>query len=113
MKKQIRRTALVLSAIFTLAIAFTSTAVAQDDAAALYKAKCASCHAADGSGDTPVGKKMGVKALNSPEVAKNSDAAWTEATKKGKGKMPAYESKLTDDQIKELVKYMRGLAKGK
>jgi cytochrome c6 len=113
MRKQICRSALVLSAIFTLAIVFSSRAAAQDDAAALYKAKCASCHAADGSGDTPVGKKLGVKAFNAPDVAKNSDAAWTEATKKGKGKMPAYEGKLTDDQIKELVKYMRGLAKGK
>jgi mono/diheme cytochrome c family protein len=94
-------------------MAFASKAVAQDDSAALYKSKCAACHGADGSGDTPMGKKLGVKPFSSPEVAKNSDATWTEITNKGKGKMPAYAGKLTDDQIKGLVKYMRGLAKGK
>jgi mono/diheme cytochrome c family protein len=54
-----------------------------------------------------------VKAFSDPEVAKSSDAAWIEATKKGKGKMPAYDGKLTDDQIKDLVTFIRGLAKGK
>ena len=29
--------------------------------------------------------------------------------KKGKEKMPAYDKKLTDDQIKELIKYIREL----
>jgi cytochrome c6 len=95
-----------------LTMAVASPLRAQDDAS-LYKAKCASCHAADGSGNTPVGSKLGVKSLSDPEVAKHSDAEWDEITKKGKGKMPAYDGKLTDDQIKGLVKYMRGLAKAK
>ncbi len=99
---------LILAVMMTLA----SPLRAQDDAA-LYKSKCASCHAADGSGNTPIGTKLGVKALSDPEVAKHSDAEWAEFTKKGKGKMPAYDGKLTDDQIKGLVKYMRTLAKGK
>jgi len=104
----------ILGAVMTLAVvmALASPLRAQDDAG-LYKAKCASCHAADGSGNTPVGTKLGVKAFNDPEVAKHSDAEWTEITKKGKGKMPSYDGKLTDDQIKTLVKYMRGLAKAK
>ena len=44
------------------------------DAAALYKSKCAVCHGADGTGDTPMGKKLGVKSLKSPEVQKESDS---------------------------------------
>jgi mono/diheme cytochrome c family protein len=31
------------------------------------------------------------------------------AVNKGKGRMPAYDGKLTDDQIKQLVKYIRSL----
>jgi mono/diheme cytochrome c family protein len=112
MKALINKTVIGFAATFVLALAMSSSAVAQD-AAALYKAKCASCHAADGNGDTPVGKKLGVKAFSDPEVAKSSDAAWIDATKKGKGKMPAYDGKLTDDQIKDLVTFIRGLAKGK
>jgi cytochrome c6 len=79
----------------------------------LYKTKCALCHAADGTGNTPAGKKMEVKSFSAPEVAKNSDAAWIDITKAGKGKMPGYAGKLTDDQIKDVVKHIRSLAKGK
>lgn len=105
----------LLSAGLVLAVVATVTSPlrAQDDAAALYKAKCVSCHAADGSGNTPVGTKLGVKPLSDPNVAKHTDAEWVDITKKGQGKMPAYDGKLTEDQIKSLVKYMRGLAKGK
>jgi len=112
MKALINKTVMAFAASFVLALAMSTSAAAQD-AAALYKAKCASCHAADGTGDTPVGKKLGVKSFSDPEVAKSADAAWTDATKKGKGKMPAYDGKLTDDQIKDLVTFIRGLSKGK
>ena len=80
-----------------------------EDVAALYKTKCASCHGADGKGDTAVGKKLGVRDFHSPEVAKAKDAELIEITTKGKEKMPAYDKKLTEDQIKELVKFIRSL----
>lgn len=103
----------VRTIVATLAVAFlfafTTTAAAQDDAAALYKSRCQVCHGADGKGDTPAGKKLGVKDFHSPEVTKRSDAELVEAIKKGKGKMQGYEGKLTDDQIKSLVKYLRSL----
>jgi cytochrome c6 len=81
---------------------------AADDAAALYKSKCQMCHGADGKG-TPAGQKMGVRDFHSPEVAKQSDADMAKITKEGKGKMPKFEGKLTDDQIKDLVKYIRSM----
>lgn len=99
-------------AMFALAAALvmstTGLAQAQDDAAALYKSKCQMCHGADGKG-TPAGQKLGVKDFHSPEVAKTSDEELFKATKEGKGKMPAYNGKLTDDQIKSLVKYIHTL----
>jgi cytochrome c6 len=82
---------------------------AQGAPESLYKAKCAVCHGPDGKGDTPMGKKLAVKGFQSPEVAKESDTELFDITKKGKGKMPGYDKKLTDDQIKELVKYIRSL----
>ena len=78
-----------------------------DDAAALYQAKCQVCHGADGNGNTAVGKKHGVPDFHSPEVAKMSDVELFDITKNGKNKMPAYKSKLTEDQIKSLIKYIR------
>jgi|SRR5215510_9053153 len=79
---------------------------AADDAAALYKSKCQVCHGADGKG-TAAGQKMGTKDFHSPEVQKQSDADLIKVTKEGKGKMPKYEGKLTDDQIKDLIKFIR------
>jgi mono/diheme cytochrome c family protein len=37
-----------------------------------------------------------------------SDADLIKATKEGKGKMPAFKT-LTDDQVKDLVQYIRSL----
>jgi mono/diheme cytochrome c family protein len=52
---------------------------------------------------------MGAKDFGSPEVAKMSDTDLFNVTKNGKDKMPKYDGKLTDDQIKSLVKYIRSL----
>jgi cytochrome c6 len=94
-------------------LALWSTPAAADDAAATYKAKCAMCHGADGKGDTPVGKKMGIRDLTSADVQKMSDAELITITTKGKDKMPAYENKLSAAQIKDMVAYIRQLAKAK
>jgi cytochrome c5 len=97
---------IIVAIVFAAALLAPSPAVAED-AAALWKAKCTSCHAADGSGGTPMGKKLNVKDIGSPEVQKMTDAQLTEIVAKGKNKMPAYDGKLTADQIKALVAHMR------
>ena len=97
--------------ISTMALALLLAAAlpaAAEDAAALYKSKCQVCHGADGKG-SPAGQKLGAKDFQSPEVAKQTDAELIKITKEGKGKMPKYEGKLTDDQIKDLIKYIRSL----
>jgi mono/diheme cytochrome c family protein len=96
--------------VMAVALAFAATsAFAQDDTAALYKSKCQACHGADGKGDTPTGKKVGAKDFHAPEVAKMSDTELFDITKKGKEKMPSYDKKLTDDQIKALIKFIHSL----
>jgi mono/diheme cytochrome c family protein len=96
---------------FSLLVLLVSPAVWAEDAAAVYKAKCAMCHGPDGKGDTPTGKAMKVASLVSDEVQKKTDAQLIDSTTNGKNKMPAFKGKLTDDQIKDLIKYIRGLAK--
>src|SRR5437773_8657121 len=89
-----------------MAIFLSSPAVAQD-AAATYKAKCAMCHGADGKGG-----KMGTRDFASPEVKAETDAQLTDIVSKGKApKMPAYGEKLKPEEIKDLVAYIRTLAK--
>lgn len=77
----------------------------------LYKAKCASCHGADGKGETPVGKLYKLHNLGSAEVQKQSDDELTSIISKGKNKMPGYGRSLKEDQIKDLVSYVRAFTK--
>jgi mono/diheme cytochrome c family protein len=114
MNLRIFQTSLVSFLLTASSLACSRSAHAADDAASLYKAKCVACHAADGSGNTPTGKALGTLDLRSPEVQKQTDAQLIDATANGKGKkMPAYKGKLTDDQIKQLIGYIRELAKTK
>lgn len=92
-------------------LSLSTTARAQSDGAALFKAKCAPCHGADGKGQTPMGKAVKARDLGSEEVQKESDAQLTEIVNNGKGKMPGYKGKLTDAQIKDLVAFVRTLKK--
>ncbi len=99
----------VVLALFSLFLPVTRA----DDAAALYKSKCAMCHGPDGSGSTPTGKAMKVADLRSEEVQKKTDAQLIEFVTNGKDKMTGFKGKLTEPQIKDLVKYVRELAKKK
>jgi len=98
----------LFSLLVLLGLAMIARPAMAADAEALYKSKCQMCHGADGKG-SPAGQKMGVRDFHSPEVAKESDAELFKITKEGKGKMPKQEGKLTDDQIKELISYIRKL----
>jgi mono/diheme cytochrome c family protein len=101
---------LLLCALLAVAVVLWSSAAKADgDAAATYKAKCAACHGPDGKGETPTGKAMKVRSFASDEVKKQSNAELTGIIVKGKGKMPGYDKKLTEDQIEGLVKYIRSL----
>jgi cytochrome c6 len=99
---------MLLSMLVLLGVVMISRPAMADDVEALYKSKCQVCHGADGKG-SPVGQKLGVRDFHSPDVAKESDADLHKITKEGKGKMPKFEGKLTDDQIKALIKYIRSL----
>jgi mono/diheme cytochrome c family protein len=92
-------------------LCFSASSLRADAAtAAVYKAKCASCHGADGSGKTSAGKTLKVRDLCSTDVQKLSDAELTKMISDGKGKMPAYAKKLSAEQIKSLVAMIRSLA---
>ena len=71
------------------------------DGAATFKAKC---------GNTPMGKKMALRDLRSPEVQKQTDAQLSDVIAKGKGKMPPFGKSL-GGQIPELVAHIRTLRK--
>ena len=87
------------------------------DAKTNWANNCAQCHGPTGKGDTKMGKMVGAMDLTDPKVqAEFTDAKATQSIKEGvkqngKTTMKAFGGKLTDDEIKALVAYVRTLKK--
>ncbi len=77
------------------------------DGAAIYKAKCAICHGADGKGQTPPGKALKVRDLGSSEVQKLSNAEMQKIIVDGKGKMPGFKSSLDQAALDAVIGFVR------
>lgn len=104
------RAAIVLAILIFLG-QLANSVRAQDSGAALYKAKCAACHGADGKGETAMGKANKLRDLGSPDVQKQSEEDLSVIITNGKNKMPAYGKSLKREQVKDLEAFIRSLAK--
>ncbi len=99
-------------------VALTAGAVSVKaaDVAANWEKACQKCHGADGKGDTKMGKKTGVKDMTTAEYQTNlKDDKAFKAIKDGikdgdTVKMKPAEG-LSDDEIKDLVAFVRKLKK--
>jgi len=99
-------------ALLIAPITLCTSAAFAADAAANWNQHCASCHAKDGSGNTMMGKKSGAKDYRDAKVqAEFTDAQATQLISEGKDKMKPFKGKLTDDEIKALVAYVRAFKK--
>jgi mono/diheme cytochrome c family protein len=100
------------TALFIAPITLYASGAFAADAATNWNQHCASCHAKDGSGSTMMGKKLGVKDYRDPKVqAEFTDAQATQLITDGKDKMKAFKGKLSADEIKALVAYVRTFKK--
>jgi mono/diheme cytochrome c family protein len=77
----------------------------------LFKSKCAMCHGPDGGGNTPMGKRLNLRDLRSSDVQKHTDDELAAIITNGKPPMPAYGKTLSSDDIRQLVAYLRSIAK--
>ena len=109
-----------MKTIVTIAISLLIAAplsVRAADAKANWDANCAQCHGKSGAADTKMGKTLNAKDLTDPKVqAEFTDAKATQSIKEGvkdngKTTMKSFGGKLTDDEIKALVAYVRTLKK--
>jgi mono/diheme cytochrome c family protein len=110
MGEHMRQQVLHVIAASLLGCLATVGAQAQSDAAKVFKTNCSLCHADDGSGSSPTGKAMKAKDLRSDEVQSQTDAALIEVITKGRGKMPAFGTKIKPDGVASLVAYIRSIA---
>ncbi len=108
--KMTKIAALVLTIAVALFVLIPNLSWAEDGAA-IYKAKCAACHGADGAGK-PAAK---IPSLVSDDVKKLSDADLTDFIANGgpsKKATHAFASKgLTPEQIKAVDEAVRDLQK--
>jgi|YelNatPaOPRAMG01_1025707.scaffolds.fasta_scaffold05297_11 cytochrome c553 len=101
---------LAILAIATIAIWNTSAADAKEN----WTKYCKGCHGVEGKGDTTLGQKLKCRDYSDPKVQESvKDEDIFKAIKEGypKGNMKPLGDKLSDDEIKELVKYLRSLKK--
>jgi len=104
--------------ILTMSILIAASVSARAaDAKTNWANNCAQCHGTSGKGDTKMGKMLNAMDLTDPKKqASFTDAKATAAIKdgikqNGKTTMKAFGGKLTDDEIKALVAYVRTLKK--
>ena len=96
------------AAIALVFLGLAPSAGAADDAAGAqtYKSNCVVCHGADGTG-TPTGKSLKAPDLHSDAVQKMTVAQMITQVSDGKNNMPPFKSTLSEDQIKDVVAYVR------
>lgn len=94
------------------------TALHAADVSENWAKNCASCHGKDGAGKTKAGKLVGVQDLTDAAVQKAftdekaiADIKGGLKDKSGKDLMKPFGEKLSDDEIKALVAYVRTLQK--
>jgi mono/diheme cytochrome c family protein len=109
-----------MKALFSVALtllAASAMTLRGADAKANWDANCVQCHGKDGKADTKMGKTLNAKDLTDSKVqAGFSDAKAAESIKNGvkengKTTMKAFGDKLSEEEIKALVAYVRTLKK--
>ncbi|HEY0379801.1 MAG TPA: cytochrome c [Pyrinomonadaceae bacterium] len=79
----------------------------------IFKERCARCHGADGRGETVVGRMLSVPDFTDEEWWKKDarDDRFRESITEGKNEMPAFGKKLSRQEIRSLVAYVRRFGK--
>jgi mono/diheme cytochrome c family protein len=93
--------------------AFESSTESISEGKTLYIKHCASCHGKTGIGDGPKAKLIDTFSgdLTSTAYQSQSDGEQFYKTLIGRGDMPAYKNKLSDEDIWNIVNYMRSFKK--
>jgi mono/diheme cytochrome c family protein len=80
----------------------------------LFGKHCVSCHGKDGKARTPIARQLGVKDLTQSKTTDGEiEKQVTEGKKDDRGnqKMPPFRDKLSPDEIKSLIEFVKSLRK--
>ena len=89
-----------------------ATAAEPFDASAIYNNQCAKCHGRDGRAKSLHAKHVHARDLTAADWQNDvSDERIFNSISNGKGKMPSFKKKLSENDINSLVTYVRQLRK--
>jgi len=94
------KTTLLLACCLVASAAFAQSSLASDP---YYQKNCTHCHGKSGEGHSDRGPSLQTSQLSVDEIKA--------VIASGKGKMPAFKGKLTDDRIFALVAEIKDLSK--
>jgi high-affinity iron transporter len=117
-KNMIQRISLLVVCGLTLGLTASSGTAETGDPAkgkAIYERLCGVCHGAQGKGDGPAGQMMKPPAadLTGSKLKDKPDAELFQTIQNGRltTAMPAFKGQLSDQQIHDVVAYIRSLGK--
>ena len=103
---------LCLFAIYGVALRLAPTNVSASaaDARTTFNARCAKCHGRDGRGKTTQGRRTHARDMTDGNWQNDvTDERLFNSITNGRGKMPAFKKSLNENQVDELVNYVRRL----
>ena len=104
---------LLFSALLAQAATPSPAPVTQQTPQEIWDKRCVFCHGADGQGHTKKGRQYKVPNFTKPRWQKHTtDDEIVEAITDGvkKSKMPSFKDKLTPEEVKSMVPYLRAFA---
>ena len=103
-----------LLAIALSLVVLSPISYAAESGKTVFTNRCQGCHGADGKGNQTMAKALqaNIPDITSKDIAKKPDAEILELFSKGKGKMPPVTG-LGQNELKDLLSYVKSLAKGK
>jgi len=109
------KTSIIATIVIILAVPVfaQSSKVRNGTGATIFQEQCIVCHGPDGRAQNERGTKVGAADLTSDTVQEQSDSQLWKIVHEGQRKMPAFEGKLTDEEINAVIGYIRQLAKKK
>ena len=104
-----------VSCFFVVGLAAQFTSAATGNAAKgkiVYDTNCLPCHGERGKGDGPVGAALRPPPtpLISPKTRARSDSDLLTIIREGRAAMPAWKNRLTDEDIQNVLAYIRSLS---
>lgn len=115
-RNEVKPSLTVAAAVAALSVLAPATVSAADlsHGKAVYLDKCVRCHGERGDGNGPKAATLEKKPAdytNKKEMAKFTDAELKQIVLNGKRPMPAYQGKLSERDLDDVISYIRMFAK--